>query len=94
MFATYVVMFMTRQRVMLMAALLQAQPLKTFLRIGYARSAESARIRSLHSKGRNISQKASGLSEALFLYLIFGLTGEVNAEALENALVNRRKDNC
>ena len=38
MFATYVVMCMTQQRVMLMVASLQAQHLKTFLRIGYAQS--------------------------------------------------------
>ena len=38
MFAMYVVIFMTQQRVTLMAASLQAQPLKTSLRIGFAPS--------------------------------------------------------
>ena len=38
MYATYVVMCMTQQREMPMAALLQAQPSKTSLRIGFAQS--------------------------------------------------------
>ena len=38
MFATFAVMFMTQQKVTLMAVSLQALPLKTSLRIGYAPS--------------------------------------------------------
>ena len=44
MFATYVVTFMILQRVMLIAALLQAQPSKTSPRIGSAQSAELVRV--------------------------------------------------
>ena len=59
--ATYADTSMTLLRVTLTAELLQVQPLKTFLRIGFAPSAESARATSrlsIKDKSQRIKSRA------------------------------------
>lgn len=69
MYVTFVVTCMTLQRATLIAASLQEQRLKTFLRIGFAQSAESARVISPLLRSNIINKVVSERSPYLFIII-------------------------